>query len=116
MMEAYAISRYQRVSAKKINQILKLIRGKSVPEALHTLNFLRKQRTKTFVLKTLKSAVANALYLSGKAKLREEDLIVKEATCDSGPSLKRVRAGPRGMALFYKHRTSHIRIKVATKE
>ncbi|MEO0102218.1 MAG: uL22 family ribosomal protein [candidate division WOR-3 bacterium] len=116
MIESSAISRYQRVSAKKINRILELIRGKPVPEALNTLTFLRKQRTKIFVLKTLKSAVANAIYKSGKARLKEEDLYVKEATCDHGPSLKRFRAGPRGMPLFYKHRTSHIKIKVQTKE
>ncbi|MEO0098904.1 MAG: uL22 family ribosomal protein [candidate division WOR-3 bacterium] len=115
MIESQAISRYQRVSAKKINRILALIRGKPVPEALNILTFLNKQRTKTFVLKTLKSAIANAIYKSGKAKVKEEDLFVKEATCDPGPSLKRVRAGPRGMPLFYKHRTSHIKIKVGTK-
>ncbi len=115
-MESYAISRYQRVSPKKINQILSLIRGKPVPEALNILTFLSKPHLKTFVLKTLKSAVANALYSSGKVRLKEEDLYVKEAICNQGPSMKRFRAGPRGMPLFYKHRTAHIKIKVATKE
>ncbi len=114
-MESWAISRYQRVSPKKINRILMLIRQKSVPEALNILTFLRKQRTKIFVIKTLKSAVANAIYLSGKARLKEEDLYVKEAICGQGPSYKRWRAGPRGMPNFYKHRTTHIKIKVATK-
>ncbi len=116
MTEGFALSRYQRVSTKKINRILPLIRGKSVPEAMNILSFLPKQRTKTFVLKTLKSAVANTLYKVGRAKIKEENLIVKEAVSEPGPSLKRVRAGPRGMVSFYKHRTAHIKIKVGTRD
>jgi large subunit ribosomal protein L22 len=114
-MEAHAISRYQRTSAKKIGRILELIRDRDVPLALNTLRFLNKP-TKMPVLKTLQSAVANAVAKAGKAKLEERDLTVSEARVGPGPSLKRWRAGARGSGDRYKHRTAHIYISVAKRE
>ncbi|MCX7757512.1 MAG: 50S ribosomal protein L22 [candidate division WOR-3 bacterium] len=114
-MEAVAIARYQRGSVKKMNRILELIRNKPVKEALSILEFLPKP-TKRAILKTLKSAVANALVKAGKAKLSEDDLYVKEAKVDTGPMLKRYRPGPRGSASMIRKRSCHITIKVATKE
>ncbi len=115
-MEARAISRYQRISVKKANRILELIRGKNAKEALNILYFLPKPRHKVPILKTLKSAIANAIYKSGKAKLKEEDLYVKEARVTPGPMLKRWQAGPMGRAMMIRRRTSHIYITVASKE
>ncbi|OYD16328.1 50S ribosomal protein L22 [candidate division WOR-3 bacterium JGI_Cruoil_03_51_56] len=114
-MEAYATTRYQRGSAKKMGLIVDLIRGKDVPTALRALVFLPKA-TKGPVLKTLRSAVANAINKAGKAKLHEEDLIVKEARADQGPVLKRWRPGPRGMASVIRKRTVHVHVRVATKK
>lgn len=114
-MEAHAIGRYQRVSAKKINRILDLIRNKDVPAALNTLRFLNKP-TKMPVLKTLQSAVANAITKAGKAKLDEKDLHVVEARAGGGPMLKRWHAGPRGMGMMIRHRTAHIYVRVGTRE
>lgn len=114
-MEARAIARYQRVSAKKINRILELIRNQTVPKAMNNLTFLPKP-TKVPVLKTLKSAVSNALISAGKARLDQKDLYVKEARVDPGPSMKRWQPGPRGSASIIRRRTCHITIKVATIE
>jgi len=114
MMEARAISRYQRVSARKIGRILHLIRGMDVPQALGTLKFLNKP-TKMPVLKTLQSAVANAVAKAGKAKLEEKDLIVSEARVGGGPPMKRYRVGARGAVNMYFRATSHITIKVQQK-
>jgi large subunit ribosomal protein L22 len=114
-MEAHAIARYQRVSARKIGRILDLIRNKDVPVALNTLRFLNKP-TKMPVLKTLQSAVANAMVKAGKAKLDEADLVVVGATAGGGPVMKRWRAGSKGTPAMYRHRTSHVRITVKAKE
>ncbi len=114
-MEAHATSRFQRGSAKKLGLVVNLIRGKDVPVALRTLTFLAKP-TKSPVLKTLRSAVANAISKAGKAKLHEEDLVVVDARVDQGPALKRWRPGPRGMASVIRRRTAHVHIRVATKE
>ncbi|MEO0072557.1 MAG: 50S ribosomal protein L22 [candidate division WOR-3 bacterium] len=114
-MEAVAIARYQRGSVKKMNRILELIRNKPVVEALSILEFLPKP-TKRAILKTLKSAVANAIVKAGKARLSEKDLYVKVAKVDSGPMMKRYQPGPRGSASMIRKRTCHITIKVATHE
>lgn len=115
MIEAKALSRYQRVSPKKINRILELIRNRDVPEALNILTFLPKP-TKTSVLKTLRAAVANAISLAGKVKISEKDLFVKKAIVNGGPMMKRWQPGPRGSASIIRRRTSHICIVVASKE
>ncbi len=114
-MEAEAVSRYQRGSAKKLGQIADLIRGKDVPTALRTLAFLQKP-SGTPMFKTLRSAVANAINKAGKAKLHEEDLIVIDVRADQGPTLKRWRAGPRGMASVIRKRTAHVYVRVKTKK
>ncbi|MCX8015590.1 MAG: 50S ribosomal protein L22 [candidate division WOR-3 bacterium] len=114
-MEARALLRFQRGSAKKMNRILELIRNKPVPEAIAILRFLPKP-SKTPILKTLKSATANAMLKVGKAKITEKDLYVKKATADCGPMMKRFKAGPRGSANPILRRTCHIDIVVASKE
>jgi large subunit ribosomal protein L22 len=114
-MEAHAIGRYQRVSARKIGRILPLIRNRDVPSALTTLRLLNKP-TKMPVLKALQSAVANAVARAGKARLEEKDLHVTEARVCGGPSMKRWHAGPRGTGMRYKHRTAHVYVKVATSD
>lgn len=115
MMEASAASRYQRGSARKLGIIADLVRGKNVPEALRTLSFLAKP-SKRPVLKTLRSAVANAVNKAGKAKLHEEDLYVAEVRVNQGPVMKRWRPGPRGMASVIRKRTCHVHVRVATKK
>lgn len=114
-MEASAVSRFQHGSAKKLRLVCELVRGKDVPTALRTLTFLSKP-TKAPVLKTLRSAVANAISKAGKAKLREEDLLVAEVCADQGPVMKRWRPGPQGRALIFRRRTVHVRVRVATKK
>jgi large subunit ribosomal protein L22 len=114
-MEATAQARFQRGSARKMNRILALIRNKPVPKALAILEFLPKP-TKLTIVKTLKSASANALNKVGKAKITQEDLVVQYAAADGGPLMKRFQAGPRGSASRILRRTYHIKITVATKE
>jgi large subunit ribosomal protein L22 len=114
-MEAVARSRFQRGSARKMSRILDLIRNQPVPKAMATLDFLAKP-SKATIVKTLKSAVANAMVKVGKAKIDEKDLYVKLATADGAPMMKRFQAGPRGSASKILRRTCHITITVATKE
>jgi large subunit ribosomal protein L22 len=115
VIEAHATSRYQPGSAKKLCLIVDLIRGKDVPTALKTLTFLAKP-SKAPVMKTLRSAVANAIMKAGKAKLHEADLVVAEARVDQGPVLKRWNPGPRGSATPIRRRTVHVSVRVATRK
>jgi large subunit ribosomal protein L22 len=101
-MEAKAIQRYVRITPRKCNQVLDLIRGLNVESAQTTLQFTPKYGARV-VQKVLKSAVANAL--QGGNRVRIEDLYVKEAL---------PRAQGRATPLL--KLMSHVYVTVATKE
>ncbi len=116
MTEGVAVSRFVRGSAKKYTQILRVLRGKQIDEALTLLEVLPKPKLKTPVLKTLKSAIANAKYIIGAAKFDSKKFKVVDARADCGPIWKRYRAAPRGRAHMIRKRFSHITIKVSDEE
>jgi large subunit ribosomal protein L22 len=108
-MEAKANTRNTRISARKARLVTRLIQGRSVAEALHTLRLVQK-KSAPLIEKVLRSAVANAL--QKEEGVREEQLKVVRAVVDEGPRMKRFRPAPRGRALRIIKRTSHIRITV----
>lgn len=110
-MIAKAVKRYERVSPRKIQRLLDIIRGKRIPEARALLQFNPSQ-SKIPVLKTLNSAVANMKDKVGTVRIEDNDLFVKEARADEGPTLKRWRAGFRGTADMIRRRTCHITLIV----
>jgi large subunit ribosomal protein L22 len=112
-MEARAIARYVRVSTRKTNQVLDLVRGRDVDQAMQVLTFTPKHVAKT-VLKTLKSAVANAT--TKEARLHPEDLYVKECLCGPAPIMKRFLPRAQGRATPILKRSCHITIIVGTKK
>ncbi len=107
-MEGRAVSRFVRMSPRKVRLVTDLVRGKRVDDALATLRFVPR-RASVAVGKTLRSAVANAVH---NFDLDEDLLVVTEAYVDEGPTLKRWRARARGMASQIMKRTSHITIVV----
>src|SRR5438132_11894807 len=111
-MQAKAIQRYVRITPRKCNQVLDLIRGQGVEQAQTTLQFTPKLGAR-IVQKVLKSAVANALH---ESKIRVEDLYVKEAVVGAGPTLKRWLPRAQGRATPLLKRMSHVSIIVASKE
>src|SRR6058998_355197 len=111
-MESKAIQRYVRITPRKCNQVLELIRGQSVEQAQVTLQFTPKLGAR-IVQKVLKSAVANALH-EGKVKI--ENLYVKEAVAGAGPTLKRWLPRAQGRATPMLKRMSHVSLTVALKE
>ncbi len=111
-MEAKAIQRHVRITPRKANQVLALIRGQAVEQAETILQFTPKLGAR-IVQKVLKSAVANALTVG---KVRVEDLFVKEAVVGAGATMKRWLPRAQGRATPILKRTSHITVKVATKE
>jgi len=111
-MQAKAIQRFVRITPRKCNQVLGLIRGESVERAQTTLEFTPKLGAR-IVQKVLKSAVANALH---EGKVRIEDLFVKEAVVGAGPTLKRWLPRAQGRATPLLKRMSHVSVTVATRE
>lgn len=111
-MEAKAIQRFVRITPRKCNQVLELIRGQAVEQAQTTLQFTPKLGAR-IVQKVLKSAVANALH-EGKTKV--EDLYIKEAVVGAGPTLKRWLPRAQGRATPLLKRMSHVTITVASRD
>ena len=109
-MRTRATARYVRVPSRKAQLVLAHIRGKSVGEALATLQFTPKAAGR-LIEKVLRSAVANAEHNHQVRNL--DDLRVVKAVADGGPSLKRVSPRAMGRAFFIKHRTSHLTIEVS---
>jgi large subunit ribosomal protein L22 len=87
------------------------IRGLSVLEAERRL-MLMSQRSAPLVLKTLRSAVANAKH---NAELKAEDLFVKTIFVNQGVALKRIRPAAMGAAHGYKKHAAHLHIIIAAK-
>ena len=109
-MRTRATARYIRVPSRKAQLVLAHIRGKSVGEALATLQFTPKAAGR-LIEKVLRSAIANAEHNHQVRNL--DDLRVVKAVADGGPSLKRVSPRAMGRAFFIKHRTSHLTIEVS---
>jgi len=113
-MEARAVSRYVKVSPRKVRQVVDLVRGREVEDAFHILQFTPKKAAR-MVERTLRSAVSNAVNAEESAA-REDDLRVVEAFVDGGISFKRVRPMPRGAAGQIRKRFSHITLVVSDEE
>ncbi len=116
-MEAKAVARYVRMSPRKVRLVVDQIRGRSVNDAYAILQFSKKAAAEP-VGKALRSAVANAQY---KAQDQGEfvdadDLVVREARVDEGPTFRRWRAAAMGRAAPIRKRTSHIVVVVDTEE
>jgi large subunit ribosomal protein L22 len=109
-MQTVARARFVRVSARKARLVLDQIRGKSVGDALATLEYTPRAAAR-LVEKVLRSAIANAEHNHQVRNL--DDLRVVKAIADGGPSMKRVQPRAMGRAFFIKHRTSHLTIGVS---
>jgi len=109
-MRTRATARYIRVPASKARLVLDHIRGKSVGEALATLQYTPKAAGR-LIEKVLRSAIANAEHNHQVRNL--DDLLVVKATADGGPSMKRVSPRAMGRAYFIKRRTSHLTIELS---
>ena len=115
-MDFRAEARFVRVSPQKARLVLNTIKGRRVEEALTTLTFLKKGIA-PMVLKTLRSAVENANYLSTEKGLDVEldNLYVKDAVANEGPRMKRIRPAPMGRAYRYQRRISHLIVVLGEK-
>ena len=108
-METVARARFMRGSARKMRQVVDLVRGKPVDQALNMLSMLPKAAARP-VFKTVKSAAANALAAEGTANLKTEDLSIKKIFVDGGPIMKRIRAMGMGRAYRINKRMCHLTV------
>jgi ribosomal protein L22 len=106
-----AQARYVRTSARKARMVCGHLRGKSVDEARAILAFTPREVARDWS-KLLESAVANA---ENNHELIEDDLLVREAYADEGPTIKRFRPRAQGRATPIRKRTSHLTITLTPK-
>lgn len=106
-----AQARYVRTSARKARMVCVHLRGKSVAEARAILAFTPRAVARDWS-KLLESAVANA---ENNHELLEEDLVVREAYADEGPTIKRFQPRARGRATPILKRTSHLTITLSPR-
>ncbi len=111
-METRAVARFVRIAPRKARQVIDLIRGKKVDDALKILAFTPRFAAEA-ITKVVKSAAANAEH---NHSLDRGSLVVAEAFVDQGPTMKRMHQRAQGrMALIHK-RTSHITVVLREKE
>lgn len=106
-----AVAKYVRVSPRKVQIVIDLIRGKQVDDALAILMYTPKSAAPV-VEKLLNSAIANA---ENNLEMSRENLYVAEVYANQGPTLKRYWARSHGRADLIKKHTSHITIVLDQK-
>lgn len=116
-MEAIASAKYLRGSAQKARLVVDMIRGKRVGEALAILQFTNK-RAAGHIEKCLRSAIANATEKAERQNVAvdPDDLFVKTAFVDMGPTKhrRRVRPAPQGRAYREQRHFCHVTVQVST--
>ena len=106
-----ARARYVRSAPRKARLVMDHIRGKRVEQAQAIL--LHAPRAVSGdILKLLNSAVANA---ESAYELGPDELTVRRAFVDEGPTIKRFRPRALGRATRINKRTSHMTIELTTE-
>jgi large subunit ribosomal protein L22 len=106
-----ARARYVRTAPRKARLVMDHIRDKDVEQARAILAYAPRAAA-VDVLKLLDSAVANAEH---NHELGPDELRVRRAYVDEGPTLKRYRPRALGRATPINKRTSHMTIELTTE-
>jgi large subunit ribosomal protein L22 len=116
-MEARASAKFLRGSPQKARLVIDMIRGKNVNQALAILRYANK-RAALGIEKCVKSAIANANEAAEKANVSvdPDDLWLKAAYVDQGPTKnrRRMRPAPQGRAYRERRHFCHVTILVSS--
>jgi large subunit ribosomal protein L22 len=107
-----AQAKYVRSSARKARLVIEHIRGRSIEDARAVLRHTPRGVARDLE-KLLNSAVANA---ENNHELVGDDLVVKDAYADEGPTIKRFRPRALGRATRIRKRTSHLTLTLTPKD
>ena len=106
-----AVNRNVRCSPRKINLLLKNIRGKKADIAIRNLSFAR-QRIASEIKKTVQSAIANA---ENNNQYDIDNLYIEEAYVGKSIVLKRFRPRAKGRASGIKKPYANLTIVLAER-
>ena len=107
-MQAAAHLKHARISPRKVQIVLDLIRGKDADAAMAIL-----KNTRRGASEYLKSAIANA---ENNFHMVGSKLYVSECFVTPGPTMKRLMPRAKGSADRILKRTSHVTIVVAERD
>ena len=111
-MEAKAYLKYARISPRKVQIVLDLIRGKDVATAMGILKN-KPRAASELLIKLLNSAIANA---ENNFHMDATKLYVSECFVCPGPTLKRIMPRAKGSADRILKRTSHVTLAVKERD
>lgn len=105
-MEYRSSGRYIRISPRRARDVLELVRGLRVEEALSVLQYTHKKASR-ILQKIIKSGVANA---EEQNVDNVDELFIARGWVDEGPTQRRFRPRAMGRATRIRKRTSHITV------
>lgn len=111
-MEARAYAKDIRISPRKVQIVLDLIRNQPADKAMAILRYTPKSACE-YLSKLLKSAMANA---ENNHNMDVSRLYVAECYVGAGPTLKRIRPRAQGRAFRINKRTSNITLVLKEME
>ncbi|MDR1528196.1 MAG: 50S ribosomal protein L22 [Puniceicoccales bacterium] len=103
---AKATLKYIRISAKKVQDLARLLKGKPALDAMALVKSIRKKSAR-LIGSLLHSAIANA---ENNNNLAANRLIVESVIVEEGPVLRRFIPAAKGSAHPIRKRMSHIRL------
>jgi len=107
-MSVKAVAKGVHMSPRKVGEVVALVRGRSVADALVILSHVPR-RSAVPVRKVIESAKANADH---NHDLKPATLQIVEISVTPGPRIKRYRPAAHGRALPFQRKSSHIRVVV----
>lgn len=110
--EGRAIAKNISIAPRKVNVVVRLIKGKQIDEAYAILKYTPKVAS-PMLEKLLKSAESNAV---NNNSLSRDALYVADCYANQGPVLKRIIPKARGSAARIHKRTSHVTVVLKEKK
>ena len=102
-----------RQSAKKVRFVLEEVRHSNINEALSKLKFMNKKAAQS-IYQTITSAINNMQ--QAESDFDVDNLFIKEAYVNQGPTLKRFRPAAMGRAVRILKRTSNLTVVISDEK
>ena len=99
-----------RQSSKKVRHVLNEVKNYKVNDALTKLKFMNK-KSAIFIHQTISSALASMMQQEDSFDV--DNLYIKKACVDQGPTMKRFRPAAMGRAVRILKRSSHLTIVIS---
>ncbi|MGF1669430.1 MAG: 50S ribosomal protein L22 [Balneolaceae bacterium] len=114
-LQAKAVQRHLRRSARKTRLVANTVRGMNVEKAIKRLEFVNNAAAGD-ISKVIKSAAANIRDRFEEERLDNDLLYIDQIFVDEGVTLKRIRPRAMGRANRINKRSCHITVVVAKQQ